>query len=155
MANSKLSLCDGGHGPFSVYAVAEGRLSYDVRRMVGPVRHVGYCPLLYTLSRRTCPCLDCKTVRSLGKLGSLRREHNYCTTLQLIYALSRDSYSVCMLYIRDSALIGPTAVQSGDTIRLLPFIPVSSRFPVPPPPSRPPVNYAVLHIFLIIICKNH
>ena len=44
-----------------------------------------------TLSRRTCPCLDCKTVRSLGKLGSLRREHGYCTTLQLIYALSGDT----------------------------------------------------------------
>ena len=152
MANSKLSLCDGGHGPLSVYADAEGRPSCDVRRMVGPV---GHCPSLYTLARMTCPCLDCKTVRSLGKLRSLRREHGYCTALQLISALSHNSYSVYLLDIRDSALIGPTAVQSGDTIRLLPFIPVSSRFPAPPSLSRPPYSYAVSYIFQIIICKNH
>ena len=108
MANSKLSLCDGGHGPLSVYADAEGRPSCDVRRMVGPVGHVRHCPLLYTLARMTCPCLDCKTVRSLGKLGSLRREHGYCTTLQLISALPRDSYSVGMPDSRDSAHISPT-----------------------------------------------
>ena len=112
MANSKLSLCDGGHGPLSVYAGAEGRPSCDVRRMVGPVGHVRHCPLLYTLARMTCPCLDCKTVRSLRKLGSLRREHGYCTALQLISALSRNSYSVCMSDSRGSAIISLTCVQS-------------------------------------------
>ena len=124
MANSKLSLCDGGHGPLSVYADAEGRPSCDVRRMVGPVGHVRHCPLLYTLARRTCHCLDCKTVRSLGKLRSLRREHGYSTAVRLISALTRDSYSVCMLDKCVSALITPTCVQSWAIVRLLPFIPV-------------------------------
>ena len=34
-------------------------------------------------------------------------------------------------------------VQSGDTIRLLPFITVSSRFPAPPSSSHPPFGCAV------------
>ena len=105
----------------------------------------GHCPLLYTLARKTSPCLDCKTVRSLGKLGSLRREHDYCTTLQLISALTRNSYSICMPDSRVSVLIGPTAVQSWAIVRLFPFIPVSSRFLALPPPSRPPAGCLSRH----------
>ena len=47
--------------------------------------------------------------------------------------------SVC-LYRRVSALICPTAVQSEDTIRLLPFITVSSRFPAPPAQKKELLN---------------
>ena len=90
-------------------------------------------PSLYTLSRKTCPCLDCKTVRSSGKLGSLRREHGYCTTLQLISALTRDSYSVCMSDSRGSAIISLTCVQS------CAISPTST----PPSFSRPPYGCAV------------
>ena len=46
---------------------------------------------------------------------------------------------------RGSALISPTCVQSGNIIRLLLFIPVSSRFPALPPPSRPPVGCLSRH----------
>ena len=47
--------------------------------------------------------------------------------------------SVC-LYRRVSALICPTAVQSGAVIRSLLFIPVSSRFPAPPAQKKELLN---------------
>ena len=77
---------------------------------------------LYAMSRKTCPCLDCKTVRSLGKLRSLRREHDYCTALQLISALPHNSYSVGMPDIRDSAHISPTQSAVRCYRRTLPVI---------------------------------
>ena len=46
---------------------------------------------------------------------------------------------------RGSALISPTCVQSWAIVSLFPFIPVSSRFPALPPPSRPPVGCAGGH----------
>ena len=143
--------------------------------MVGHVRQVGqigHCPLLYTLSRRTCPCLDCKTIRSLGKLESLRREHGYCTALQLIYALSGDT--VPSLYtlsrrtcpcldcktVRSLGKLGSlrrehgycTALQLISTLTRDSYSVCMSDSRVsasvsptsaPPPPCRPPVGCAV------------
>ena len=53
------------------------------------------------------------------------------TTLQLISALPRASYSICMFDSCDSASVSPTAVQSGAVVRPVRHVRLSLRiYPV-------------------------